>query len=181
MAGDSLEAMLDAVAVGDKEALHEIYQRTSAKLYGVVTQIVGRRDWADEVTQDVYVRIWRQAHRYQPGLGQPMTWMITIARNLAIDRVRSEGSRHHVDIDDLHEVLPAHAPDPEAKTIGNDEAERLSACLEELAENYRLCIRLAYWQGYSHSELAERLSTPLGTVKTWTRRGLQLLRDCLDR
>jgi len=181
MSDESLEMLLSATAAGDVDALHTVYERTSAKIFAVVTQVVGRRDWAEDVTQDVYVRVWRQAHRYRSGRGRPMTWIITIARNLAIDRIRAEGRRRHSDIDDLIEALPADQAGPEQSAIASDEARRLKSCVDELEEHYRVCIRLAYWQGCSHSELADRLGKPLGTVKSWTRRGLMMLRQCLDR
>lgn len=177
----ALAEELAAVAAGDEAALERVYRATVARLHGIVVAIVGRRDWAEDVTQEAYVRIWRQAHRYAPARGRPMTWMIAIARNAAIDRLRAEGARPQGAGDELLLAVADPAPGPEAAALNSDAAARIDTCLGELGEQQRVCIRLAYWHGYTHSELAERFAVPLGTLKSWVRRGLQQLRDCLER
>lgn len=178
--GADLGELLGRLARGDDAALSPLYRLTSAKLYGVVVGILGRGGEAEDTLQEVYVAIWREAARYDASRSRPMTWMITIARNRAIDRIRRAGRRPAAG--PLDDVDP---PDPAPTALDELEqsqsAARLERCLEELGAEQARCIRLAYLGGYSHAELAERLGAPLGTVKSWVRRSLVRLRECLER
>ena len=195
---DELEARLvdwlSRCALGDRQAFRQLYEATSPRLLGVVAQLVGRGALAEDLLQDVYVRIWKAAGQYRAGAGSPMAWMAATARYRAIDHLRSRGSRPEVAIADL----PSHAgsedgdddpthrmPDPgpgPAKSFeARSEAEAVNGCLGTLQGSQQQSISLAYYQGLSHGEIAAHLGAPLGSVKTWVRRGLIALKSCLER
>lgn len=178
---DDLEDLLEAAAGGDRRAFAALYQATSAKLFGVILRILVRHDWAEDVLQETYLAVWRHAGRFQARKGRPMTWLITIARNRALDRRRRERATVSFDDHPARETVADNAPSPLENTIQSAEARSLSACLEELEAVHRDCITLAYRDGLSHSELAARLDRPLGTVKSWIRRGQMQLKECLER
>lgn len=174
-----LSGLLQSVARGDRKALNAVYDRTSAKLFGVCLRIAGDRDAAEDILQDVYLKVWNRAGRFDPGHASPITWLCAIARNAAIDWVRKHG----------RSALPA-TDTAEAEGAGLDEALEVMAadedraqifdCLEALSDQQQRAIRLAFFDGLSHSELANRLRVPLGTTKSWIRRGLLELRGCLQ-
>lgn len=177
---DDLDALLGKVAHGDQRAFARLYQLAAPKLFGLVLRILRRRDWAEEVLQEVFVVLWRQAGDFAAAKSAPMTWMTHIARNRAIDawrRARHEGPS----LDEgMLEALVDPDPLPDARAGLDRDAQRLNRCLEGLVESQQQCIRLAYVEGLSHAELATRLSVPLGSVKTWIRRGLQVLKECMQ-
>ena len=184
-AGDdraSLEAALVGAGQGNSGALAELYRRTSGKLFGICLRILGNRSEAEDVLQEIYVGIWHKSASYDPGRASPITWLATVARNRSIDRLRSSGfrSRHHEPIDGGMDVADP-SPDPAAAAELGDEAGRLGRCIEELEERQAGAIRSAFFGGYTYNELATRQGVPLGTVKSWVRRGLLRLKDCLDR
>ncbi len=168
-----------SIAQGDRQAFGQLYQATSAKLYGVVLRVLARRALADECLQEVYVRAWHAAPNYAPDKGAVMTWLITIARNRALDLRRRE--RPAASLDDVPEVadLRDETLDALALTEQASDARRLKACIEQLDEEPKRCVLLAFWQGMTHEELATRLERPLGTIKSWVRRSLLRLKDCL--
>ena len=185
---------LSRCALGDRQAFRQLYEATSPRLLGVVAQLVGRGALAEDLLQDVYVRIWKAAGQYRAGAGSPMAWMAATARYRAIDHLRSRGARPEVAIADL----PSHAgsedgdddpthrmPDPgpgPAKSFeARSEAEAVHGCLGTLQGSQQQSISLAYYQGLSHGEIAAHLGAPLGSVKTWVRRGLIALKACLER
>jgi RNA polymerase sigma-70 factor (ECF subfamily) len=177
----SLADLLGAGAEGDQRAFEQLYQRTSAKLLSVCFHLLRRRDLAEEVLQEAYLRIWRGARGYHPGRGAPMTWMISIARNAAIDRLRQTRRQlQEVDSGQEEEAFPEPVADLRDEVLQNDSARALGACLETLDEGQRQAIVLSYCFGYSHEELADRLSIPLGTAKSWIRRGLLKLKVCME-
>jgi RNA polymerase sigma-70 factor (ECF subfamily) len=175
-----LTELLAACTLNDQKAFARLYQMTSANLYGVVLRILNREAWADDCLQEAFVKIWNNAESYRPYLAAPMTWMMTIARNQALDLLRrrrrevmesdSGGFKEEVDPDPL----------PLDRLSQNDEGIHLQDCLDRLNENQRQTIALAYFKGLTHEELANRIDAPLGTVKTWIRRGLEQLRRCLE-
>ena len=176
-----LEDLLRQIASENTRAFEAFYARTSAKTMSVVLAIVGDRQTAEDLLQEIYLRVWSDAARYNPARGRPMTWLIAISRNRAIDRLRAE-RRRPLD-GDVEEVESVHDPSPSAEdaVTQSETMRRLTDCLNEIAMDQRQCIQLAYFHGYTHTELAERLNTPLGTVKSWIRRGLQQLNECLNR
>lgn len=171
---------LERTAGGDREALRELYDLTSAKLLGVCLRILADRDEAEDVLQDVYLTIWRKADLFDAGRASPITWMAAIARNRSIDRLRALGGRGaSVDVE-LAEALPDEAPDALARLEGADEARRLRLCLDGLDERARGAITAAFFGGETYEALARRDAMPLGTVKSVVRRGLLRLKGCLD-
>ena len=176
-----LEDLLRLTAAADAAAFETFYARTSAKIMSVVLAIVGDRPTAEELLQEIYLRVWSSAATYDPVRGRPMTWLITIARSRAIDRIRAESRRQRRD--DSAEVTQIEDPGPSLEdTVElSQTTRRLSACLDEITSDRRQCIQMAYLHGLTHSEIANRLDCPLGTVKSWIRRGLQQLYTCLNR
>ena len=164
----------------DRAAFREVYKLTSAKLFGICLRICGDRQAAEDVLHDVYLTIWKRAGAFDPGRASPISWLATIARNRAIDWQRAQGTRRAQPID---AALPLPDPAPLASDtmLAADEEHRLHGCLETLEERQRAAIRTAFFDGVTYAELAERLGVPLGTMKSWVRRGLARLKECLGR
>ena len=169
------------VATGgeDRAAFATLYQLTSAKLFGVCLRICGDRGAAEDVLSDVYLTIWRRAGAFEPGRASPISWLATIARNRAIDWRRSAGRKVVVTLDDAPEVADPDPSAEEAMVRGEDD-RRLHLCLDQLDDKQRGAIRSAFFGGLTYAELAERDRVPLGTMKSWVRRGLMRLKDCLS-
>jgi RNA polymerase sigma-70 factor (ECF subfamily) len=178
-ARDELVGMLIAVSNGDRGAFATLYQRTAAKLYGICLRLLSNEAEAQDVLQEAYVTVWRKAHRFDPSKASPITWLAVLARNLAIDRLR----RRSLPLEDLEAAANVEAGDPSAFSILTEaeDAERLRRCLEALDGRAQSVIRAAFLDGASYPELADRAGVPLGTMKSWIRRGLQRLRGCLER
>ena len=174
-----IEDLIARVALGDRTAFSRLYDRTSAKLLGVALRVLNDRASAEDAMQDAYMKIWRHAARYSANGMSPMSWMITIARNTAIDRLRQ--TRATVDLDGVAEHLTAPGPNPEQSAVAAGEARRISACLDELEADRGAAVRGAYLEGQSYAELAERFKVPLNTMRTWLRRSLLTLRECMGR
>ena len=179
VAPDDLAALLGACAARDREACAQLYRATSAKLFGVALRILKREDWAEEVLQEAYVSIWTHSGGYASGLSAPMTWMTSIVRNRCLDWLR----KPRLELSDPDgEVADRTASDfegPLALLERSSDAMAIAACLRGLEPKQRQTIVLAFYEGLSHSELAAHLREPLGTVKTWVRRGLARLKGCL--
>lgn len=174
-----IEDLIGRVALGDRKAFSALYDATSAKLFGTVMRVLNDRAGAEDVVQDAYMKIWRHADRYSANGMSPMTWMITIARNTAIDRIRR--TRATVDLDGVAEHLTAPGPSPEQSAVAAGEARRIAACLDELEQDRGLAVRGAYLEGRSYVDLAETFGVPLNTMRTWLRRSLQSLQECMAR
>jgi RNA polymerase sigma-70 factor (ECF subfamily) len=175
-----LGALLARCGLGDQRALAELYQSTAAKLFGVALRILRREDWAEEVLQESFVNIWSHAGLYAAAKSQPMTWMTSIVRNRALDwlrRPRHEETREDYDL--LAAGVHDDAAGPLEQLAQAAEARALAHCLGGLEGQQRQSIALAFQHGLSHSEIASHLKQPLGTVKTWIRRGLERLKGCL--
>jgi len=177
---DDLGALLGAVASGDAPALARIYRLVSAKLFALALSIVKSRARAEEVLQDAFTSIWRNAHRFDPEKGAPMTWMITITRNRALTSLRSLPPEDSIDLMPERDQWRSPEPDPLDQTIRRSEARDVADCMARLETRHREVLSMAYVEGFTHQELSHRLGVPLGTVKSWIRRGLELLRDCLS-
>ncbi|MCD7058898.1 sigma-70 family RNA polymerase sigma factor [Pelagibacterium xiamenense] len=176
---EEIAGLIARTALADRTAFRALYARTSAKLFGVVLRILGNRSEAEDAVQDIYVKIWQRADQYREDLGSPMTWLITIARNHAIDIIRRRKPETR-DIDDAREIAdPKMTPEQSAANAG--ERARLEECLETLPEQRADAVQAAYVEGYSYQELADRFAIPLNTIRTWLRRGLIQLRECLDK
>jgi RNA polymerase sigma-70 factor (ECF subfamily) len=176
-----LSAALARVAAGDRAALELVYRDTSAKLFGVILRILNDRGEAEDVLQEVYITVWRKASVFDPARASPITWLVAIARNRAIDRLRSgTGARRAAPIEEAGEVSD---PAPAASELveSAQESRRLAGCLDELEARQSAAIRAAFMDGLTYEELAARSGVPLGTMKSTIRRGLLKLRACLDR
>ncbi len=187
-----LGELLSRTALGDRSAFSALYQRSSAHLLGVILRIQRNRELAEDILQEVYVNVWRSAGTFDAQRAQPMTWLSSVARNRAIDSLRRRQtepelvSTHRTgdDDDDEHDMLqdhPSDAPTPHELLSQASEALAVNHCMGGLSGEQQQSIALAFYQGLSHAEVADHLRQPLGTVKSWVRRGLQSLRDCLDR
>jgi RNA polymerase sigma-70 factor (ECF subfamily) len=163
--------LIAAVAKGDEAAFERLYAATRAKLYGVVLRILRRQDFAEEVIQEAYVKIWRGAGQFNPALSSPITWMTSIARNRAIDIVRKKGEASIEEEPSAMEVA-ADSPDPLAR-------REMSECVGRLEPDRQKLVLLAYYNGWSREQLAEQFAAPVNTVKTWLRRSMMDIRECL--
>jgi RNA polymerase sigma factor (sigma-70 family) len=176
-----LKERLAAVARGDRAALGDVYRRTSAKLFGVCLRILQDRSEAEEVLQDVYLTVWRRADGFDPARGSPITWLVTIARNRAIDRLRAAGGGRRAEPLETAEAVADASPLASALLEASDDRRRLELCLEELEPQHGRAIREAFLDGFTYEELAARMGVPLGTMKSWIRRSLLRLRSCLEQ
>ena len=167
------------IAAGDRAALRQLYQATSAKLFGVCLRILSNRDESEDVLQEVYITIWRRADRFEAGRASVMTWVSTIARNRAIDRLRARGPLAYAE---QVEELEIDDGQPRADTLleAAQDGEALGKCLSELDDRTEKVIRTAFFEGVTYEALAARMDAPLGTVKSWIRRGLAKLKGCLE-
>jgi RNA polymerase sigma-70 factor (ECF subfamily) len=165
-------------ALGDRAAFQELYRATAPKLFGVALRILRREDWAEEVLQECYVSVWRHAPEYRSSLAAPMTWMTSIVRNRCLDWLRRPNPEPLED-EALAEI-ESENPGPLSLLEQGRDSAALARCLRGLEAKQRQAIALAFFDGLSHAELAKHLREPLGTVKTWVRRGLARLRSCLE-
>lgn len=175
-----LSGALAAIALGDRRAFHDVYQRTSAKLFGICVRILGDGQDAEDALQEAYVNVWRRAERFDASRASPITWLAAIARNTAIDRLRARGTRVSAPIEDAID-LPDERPRADALLEDAGEAVKLHGCLRELPDRDGVLVRTAFMEGASYPELAERAGEPLGTIKSRIRRALIKLKDCLCR
>lgn len=180
LARERLTDVLVRTGDEDRAAFRILYDLSSAKLFGICLRICGERQAAEDVLHEVYLTIWRRAGAYEPGRASPITWMATIARNRSIDWRRARKVRRTDPIDDLLPI-PDAAPLAPDMMLAEEVSHRLQLCLDELEDNQRSSIRTAFFDGVTYAELAERRAVPLGTMKSWVRRGLRRLRECLDR
>lgn len=164
---------------GDRSALAELYTLTSAKLFGIVLRICGERQAAEDVLQEVYLTIWKRAAGYEPGRASPITWLTTVARNRAIDWRRAQKIRRTAPLDDAPDIAD-DTPGADTVMVAGEDGRRLHLCLDALEARQRTAIRTAFFEGLTYAELAEREAVPLGTMKSWVRRGLQRLKECVS-
>lgn len=180
MATNSIDIteLLSRVALKDRAAFKTLYERTSAKLFGVSLRILKDRAEAEEALQEIYIKIWQRADRYASGQYSPISWLVAIARNHTLDMLRA---RRPIG-DDIDAALDTATPEPnpEAATINAGERGRIENCLDELEADRAGAVRGAYLDGYSYQELATTYDVPVNTMRTWLRRSLLKLRECLS-
>ncbi|MGE0502581.1 MAG: sigma-70 family RNA polymerase sigma factor [Rhizobiaceae bacterium] len=179
MTPQDITKLIVRVSMRDRGAFDLLYRQTSAKLFGVCLRVLRDRAEAEEALQEVYVKIWTKADRFAVSDLSPISWLVAVARNHAIDRVRAR-RQATVDIDAALDIAD-DAPSPEARAVAGAEGERIHHCLEELDNDRAAAVRGAYLKGESYAELAERHGVPLNTMRTWLRRSLMKLRECLER
>lgn len=181
MVSASLEIaeLISRTALRDRSAFKTLYARTNAKLFGVTLRILRDRSEAEEALQEVYVKIWQRADRYVAGGYSPISWLVAVARNHSLDIIRA---RKPIS-DDIEAALDIadSGPDPEQSAVQSGERTLIDGCLAELEPDRAEAVRGAYLDGYSYEELATRYSVPLNTMRTWLRRSLLKLKDCLTR
>ena len=182
---DALITLLDRVSRRDAPAFKQLYDLCASKLFGLAIRVVGNRSWAEDVLQDAFLVIWRTAPDYRASLSPPLAWMGLIVRSRGLDFLRRRASqRSHLTqpLDDTMADAMAHdAPSPMDTAQASEQAWALHECLRQLENRQREVVSLAYVRDLSHSELATQLKLPLGTIKTWIRRGLEQLRTCMAR
>lgn len=171
--------LIGRVALGDRGAFRELYQRTSAKLFGVTLRILRDRAEAEEALQEIYVKLWHRADRYVPSGTSPISWLVAVARNHCLDILRAR--RPVADAIDVALDIADAAPDPEENAVASGERMRIDICLGELDPDRAEAVRGAYLDGLSYEELASRFAVPMNTMRTWLRRSLMRLKDCLTR
>ncbi|AYG57932.1 sigma-70 family RNA polymerase sigma factor [Rhizobium jaguaris] len=179
MASEEIEALIGRVAMRDQKAFGALYKKTSPKLYAVCLRILGNKTDAEEVLQEVYVKIWQRAERFIASEGPAMPWLTTIARNQSIDAIRARKPIAD-EIDTAYDLADTE-PGPEEQAMVKGEGRRIDRCMEELEADRAQAVRSAYVEGLSYQELAEQYAVPLNTMRTWLRRSLIRLRECMDR
>lgn len=175
---DYFAGMMRRIADGDQAAFAEVFQRTSAKLFGLCLRILPTRGEAEDALQDVYLTVWRRAAAFDRSRGAAWPWLITITRNCAIDRLRATRPAIQASLDDAS-MIPDPMPLASDMLLKREQEQRLAECLGQLDERDAHLIRTAFLKGATYPELAQRLGYPLGTVKSRIRRALLRLRDCL--
>jgi RNA polymerase sigma-70 factor (ECF subfamily) len=176
---DRLETLLTDCAKRREPALAELYRLSAPHLFALAVRILRRKDWAEEVIQECFVSIWQHAADFSPARGRAMTWMTRIVRNRCLDVLRRPG----VEVPDpdgtIIEAWQDDAPGPLQRLLGFESSRQLGDCMGQLDSQQRLAIVLSFFEDLSHGQIAARLQSPLGTVKSWVRRGLQQLKGCL--
>ena len=177
-----LAELLSQCALGNQKAFSDLYSLTASKLFGIALRILRRQDWAEEVLQECYLNIWNHAGDYAVARSAPLTWMTSIVRNRCLDWLRrpqqeTTGDEYEIALDAWRD----ESPGPLEQLAASGDAAALGRCLEMLDARQRQSIMLAFFHGMSHSEVASHMKQPLGTVKTWVRRGLERLKICLDQ
>jgi RNA polymerase sigma-70 factor (ECF subfamily) len=176
----SLEVLLVQVALGNRAAFAQLYQETASRLFGICVRVLNQRSEAEDALQDVYTSVWRKAAQFDPSKASASAWLSMIARNKAIDRLRSlpfQQVRANLEAAD-HIADSAASPAQAAQT--ETDRTQLEHCLERLEPKRRSLIRSAFFDGLTYEELAAKIEAPLGSIKSWIRRGLLQLRECLD-
>ena len=177
---EALRAAMVRLAEGDRSALEEIYRATRVKLFGICFRILGDRKEAEDALQDVYVNLWQRADRYDPERASPISWLATFARNRAIDRLRTGKVRGGAVPVEEAAPLPDEAPLADSLLVDAEQTAQIHQCLSKLDERTQRHIRAAFFEGRTYAQMAEASDVPLGTMKSWIRRGLQKLRACLE-
>lgn len=183
MRDSAVQPVSDALAGagrGDAHALRQLYALTSAKLFSVCFRILADQGEAEEALQDVYLAVWKRSAGFDPARGSPMSWLIAIARNRALDRLRARRSRPHEALDRADGVADT-APDAVSRLVSDEDSRRLQTCLDALDPRTAAAIRSAFEEGVTYETLALRSGVPVGTMKSWIRRGLLKLRDGFER
>ncbi len=178
-APDELPELMARTALGDRSAFSDLYDCTSAKLFGVLIRLLRDRSEAEDALQEVYVKVWRHAGGFRgENPDSAMAFVVTIARRHGIDRIRAR-RKPHQPIDEAHEFADS-APSPEAQAISGSEQSRIDHCMDRLESDRAEAVRAAYVEGFAYQELATRFDIPLNTMRTWLRRSLLKLRECLE-
>lgn len=177
--GNDISYLIGRIALRDRKAFAELYDRSAAKLFGICLRILKDRGEAEEALQEVYVKIWQRADRYVAGDTDPMSWLAAIARNQSIDRSRTRRPTA-LDLDEAYDLADVSAT-PEERAVLSSEGRRIETCMNELDPDRASAVRRAYVEGATYEELADIFGVPLNTMRTWLRRSLLKLRECMNR
>ena len=165
--------------MGDQQAFRKLYDETSSKLFGVCFRVLNNRAEAEDALQEVFVKIWKKSSTFAISEHSPMSWLVVIARNHCIDVIRAR-KPNAVDIEETYD-LSDDRPSPESEAINRSEGRRIDNCLETLDSKHADAVTGAYMEGYSYQELAEKYAVPINTMRTWLRRSLAKLKECLEQ
>lgn len=177
---DELIGLLGAISHQDRIAFERLYQKVAGRMFGLCRRLTGHRELAEEALQEAFIRIWHNASEYHSERGSPVSWMMTIARYRALDLIRARQVRRASGEEELEQVEDEREGPLDA-SLKMDGSKALTGCIEELSPSQKDSILLSYYRGFTHEELATVMSTPVGTVKSWVRRGLLALKRCLER
>jgi RNA polymerase sigma-70 factor (ECF subfamily) len=178
-AADDLGALMARVTLRDRKAYAQLYKITSPKLFGILMRMLKNKSEAEDALQEVFIKVWQRAERFSADEGRPETWLAAIARNHAIDLIRARKPQASV-IDEAFD-LASDMPDPEAEAINRSEGGRIETCMQTLESDKASAVKRAYVEGLSYQELAEFYNIPINTMRTWLRRSLLKLRECLGQ
>lgn len=181
MSDDELAPILARVAAGDRGAFRDLYRLAAPKLMGVLMRMLGQRAEAEEALQEVFTRVWTRAGRFDPARGSAGGWLVAVARNAAIDRLRARPPVQTGSEDDEAGAVADESPGAEAGLIARGEARRVVDCMGQLEPDRAAAVRGAYLEGQSYQDLADRFAVPLNTMRTWLRRSLIRLRECMEQ
>jgi RNA polymerase sigma-70 factor (ECF subfamily) len=176
---DDLGTLMSRVSLGDRTAYARLYQRTSPKLFGILMRMLKNRSEAEDALQEVFIKVWQRADRFSPEEGKPETWLAAIARNHAIDLIRARKPEASV-LDEAFD-LASEAPSPEDAAVNTSEGGRIEMCMKTLESDRADAVKRAYVEGLSYQELADFYNIPVNTMRTWLRRSLLKLRECLGQ
>ena len=176
---DTLGELLERVARQDPTAFAELYDATRSRVFGMVLRVLRDPGYSEETTQEVYLQVWRSADKYDPRQGSALSWIITLAHRRAVDRVRSEQSGADRESHYGSTNVDAAFDSVSEEVTQRDDRRRVTECLGSLTELQRRSVELAYYRGFTYTEVAEELSSPLPTVKSRIRDGLKRLKNCL--
>ena len=180
MQGTEIATLIDRVGMGDRSAFVSLYQATSPKLFGICMKILRDRTDAEEALQEIYIKVWQRARTFATTAGKPTTWLAAIARNHAIDTIRARKPICD-DLDEAYDLADESVRDPEQQVVLTDEGRRIDDCMKQLETVHAQAVRRAYVEGLSYIELADELRVPLNTIRTWLRRSLLKLRECMQQ
>lgn len=175
----TLEGMLLRVASGDHAAFRTVYAQTGPKLFAICLRMMKRKDQAEDVFQEAFAKIWQRSWQFDPGKGEALAWLATVTRNCALDRLRKSKESDVPYDETITDGIDAQTMTLAGKNAG--EGIDLQRCLGQVREDFRNSVVLVYMNGLSYEELACRLGTPVSTAKTWVRRGLIQLKECMDK
>lgn len=175
-----IENLISQVALGNRDAFKSLYHATSAKLFGVCLRVLNDRASAEDALQEIYVKIWQKSKSFAANNYSPMSWLVVVARNHCIDIIRARKPQS-VDIDDAIDISDETTKTPEQEAINTSEGRRIDVCLGELDADKAKAVQSAYVEGFSYQELAEQYDVPINTMRTWLRRSLAKLKECLER
>lgn len=183
MTQDDISDLLVRLTAQDRAALRALYTHAAPKLTGILIRMLGERAEAEDALQEVFLRIWQRAATFDPDKGNGMNWICAIARNHALDRLRARPARRGVTLAPADETLQVADPGmgAEAQTLLRAQMQEVIRCFDELPEDRATAVRGAYLEGLSYKDLADKFDVPLNTMRTWLRRAIMSLRECLDR